>query len=127
MSRREGSGGGPGRGGGPRTPRGRLMGGPGRLGFVGGGPSVSGGEAPGGPLAPREPSPSAPAAILAPTDGLAQRVRERALELTVATLKGYRNQVSEAHRRALDATLGLFTEIASGERRGRYVVDLPTG
>ena len=58
---------------------------------------------------------------------VADQVATLALDLTVATLEGHGNQLSSAHREALRQAVGLFTDVASGRIRGRYVLDLPTG
>src|SRR5688572_2183514 len=57
------------------------------------------------------------------TDG----VTTRAHALTVATLQRHGNRLSGPHSEALRETARLFTSIASGQLRGRFVVDLPTG
>jgi CRISPR/Cas system-associated endonuclease/helicase Cas3 len=59
--------------------------------------------------------------------GLALRVSYRALQLTLEALQRHGNRISEPHREALRDSVGLFTAIASGQLRGRYVLDLPTG
>jgi hypothetical protein len=58
---------------------------------------------------------------------VAEGVTELAFDLTTATLEGHGNQLSATHREALRRAVGLFTDVASGRLRGRYVLDLPTG
>src|SRR4051812_27235725 len=52
---------------------------------------------------------------------------QRAFELTAAALEYHGNTLSAAHRQALVQAVRLFTDVASGNLRGRYVLDLPAG